>query len=382
MDSLTQVVLGASVAEATLGRKVGNKAMLWGAIAGTIPDLDVITRYLTDPISANLMHRGITHSLFFSLLAAPIFAWCVKRSPGWSLIGFLAFMVFFFLLSNHSLTAILIIGVVFGGLALPAYRLSSPVPGVTTWDWTKLFFLSLVTHPLLDAHTDWGTQFFWPFEYRLAYKNIFVADPLYTLPFLMCVLVAMFHRRNYTRRRRWNNAGLMISSGYMLLTIVFKGIAYNRFEKELDRQGIAYVEMDTRPTPLNSILWNAQIETEKGYVVGYYSLLDSQKEIEFSDEYPKNHYVVDSLGNPYVLQQLNEFTAGWRMFYHRGDSLIMADLRFGQLGVNPNESPFVWQYHVFRDPTGMVRANQQQGSISRTEMSRGISQLWKRICGN
>ena len=38
MDSLTQIVLGASVAEATLGKKIGNKAILYGAIAGTIPD--------------------------------------------------------------------------------------------------------------------------------------------------------------------------------------------------------------------------------------------------------------------------------------------------------------------------------------------------------
>ena len=43
MDSLTQIVLGASVGEAALGRKVGNRAMVWGAIAGTIPDLDVIS---------------------------------------------------------------------------------------------------------------------------------------------------------------------------------------------------------------------------------------------------------------------------------------------------------------------------------------------------
>jgi len=42
MDSLTQIVLGAAVGEAVLGKKVGNKAMLYGAIAGTIPDLDVV----------------------------------------------------------------------------------------------------------------------------------------------------------------------------------------------------------------------------------------------------------------------------------------------------------------------------------------------------
>ncbi len=65
MDSLTQIVLGASVGEVVLGKKVGNKAMLYGAIAGTIPDLDVIARNFTDTITANEMHRGFTHSFYF-----------------------------------------------------------------------------------------------------------------------------------------------------------------------------------------------------------------------------------------------------------------------------------------------------------------------------
>ena len=51
MDSLTQIVLGAAVGEVVLGKKVGNKAMLYGAIAGTIPDLDVLTRYFMDTVT-------------------------------------------------------------------------------------------------------------------------------------------------------------------------------------------------------------------------------------------------------------------------------------------------------------------------------------------
>ena len=55
MDSLTQIVLGASVGELVLGKKIGNKSILWGAIAGTIPDLDVLLRYFTDEISTTEM---------------------------------------------------------------------------------------------------------------------------------------------------------------------------------------------------------------------------------------------------------------------------------------------------------------------------------------
>jgi len=68
MDSLTQIVLGSAVGEAVLGRKIGNKAILWGAIAGTIPDLDVLSKFFTDTVSALEIHRGLTHSLFFCIL--------------------------------------------------------------------------------------------------------------------------------------------------------------------------------------------------------------------------------------------------------------------------------------------------------------------------
>ena len=130
MDSLTQIVLGAAVGEAVLGKKVGNKAMLYGAIAGTIPDLDVIARYFVDTVTATEWHRGFSHSILFSVLFAPLFGYLV-----WKL-----------------------------------HRKAE-----ATWrDWSLLFFLGLFTHPILDAFTTWGTQLFWPFTTRLAFQSIFV----------------------------------------------------------------------------------------------------------------------------------------------------------------------------------------------------------------
>ncbi len=145
MDSLTQIVLGAAVGEAVLGKKVGNKAMLYGAIAGTIPDFDTFASHFTDTVTALEIHRGFTHSIVFSLVFAPVFGWLVSR---WE--------------------------------------------KTASWkNWSWLFFWGFLTHPLLDAHTTWGTQLFWPLDLRLAYKNIFVIDPLYTLPFLIFLILAM-----------------------------------------------------------------------------------------------------------------------------------------------------------------------------------------------
>ena len=66
MDSITQIVLGAACGEIALGKKIGNKAILFGAIGGTIPDLDVIIGrlYYTNEIDNLAFHRGFTHSVF------------------------------------------------------------------------------------------------------------------------------------------------------------------------------------------------------------------------------------------------------------------------------------------------------------------------------
>ena len=78
MDSLTQIVLGGAIGELVAGKRMGNKAVLWGAIAGTIPDLDVFLRVFYHPTEAALVHRGFSHSLLFALLAAPAIAWLMN----------------------------------------------------------------------------------------------------------------------------------------------------------------------------------------------------------------------------------------------------------------------------------------------------------------
>ena len=72
MDSLTQIVLGAACGELALGKKIGNKALLFGAIGGTIPDLDVFVGswLFNNEIDSMAFHRGFMHSIVFAILAA------------------------------------------------------------------------------------------------------------------------------------------------------------------------------------------------------------------------------------------------------------------------------------------------------------------------
>jgi len=238
MDSLTQVVLGAACGEAVLGRKIGNKALLFGAIGGTIPDLDVFVGSLlhNNEIDVMLFHRGFMHSILFSVLAAFILGWLVHK----------------------------------------LYDKGKRLGTTTRNNWISLFFWSLFTHPVLDCFTPYGTQLFAPFSnYRVAFNNIAVADPLYTLPFLICMIVLLFFKRQGDMRGLWLKLGLGISSVYMVFTIFNKLYMDNVFKSSLAKKGISYQRFSTQPSILNNVLWYGIAETEDNYQVAYYSLFDS-----------------------------------------------------------------------------------------------------------
>ncbi|TDQ27466.1 metal-dependent hydrolase [Tenacibaculum caenipelagi] len=331
MDSLTQIVLGAAVGEAVLGKKVGNKAMLYGAIAGTIPDLDVYIGKLFDTITALEIHRGFTHSIFFAIVFGWIFGW---------------------LISLYEKNA-------------------------STKEWALLMFWGFITHPILDAHTTWGTQLFWPLDIRLAFKNIFVIDPLYTLPFLAFLLMAMFQSKASKKRRKYNNLGLIVSSSYMLLTIIIKGITYTKFEQALDSQGIVYSEIETKPTPLNAILWSANVETEDAYLIGYYSLFDT-KSIEFYS-YPKNHHLLGKYNNDNKVKRLIKITKGWYTISEKSNTLYLNDLRFGLLSVTPNFQQFAFSFKITKEHNIITV---EEVPRNREKAKQLLKDLWVRIQGN
>src|SRR5690606_29023362 len=130
---------------------------------------------------------------------------------------------------------------------------------------TLMAFLCLFTHALLDAFTTWGTQLLWPLDHRVAWQTIFVVDPLYTLPFLFCLIAAMRQPRTSERRRKWNRLGLIISTSYLMLTVVLQQIAIGKFEKALQMSDIPYESIIVKPAPLTTILWNANVKVANGY---------------------------------------------------------------------------------------------------------------------
>lgn len=333
MDSLTQIVLGAAVGESVLGKKVGNKAMLYGAIAGTIPDLDIIARFFVDTVTATEWHRGFSHSIFFSVLFAPIFGWLI-----WKL---------------------------------------NPKSDANWKDWSWLMFWGLFTHPILDAFTTWGTQLFWPFKTRLAFQNIFVIDPLYTLPFLFFLILTMFQKRTSVKRRKYNRLGLIISSVYLLLTLILKGIAFKQFTDNLESQEIVYKQIDIRPAPFSTVLWTANIEVDDAYLIGNYSFFDSQS-IQFTS-YPKNHELLGDLETNDKVLRLIDIAEGWYTISKENEKLIFNDLRFGLLSLKEDEKRFAFTYDLTNTPNGLEVLETPKTPADAEGL---LSGLWQRILGN
>ena len=339
MDSLTQIVLGAACGEVVLGKKIGNKALLFGAIGGTIPDLDVFFGNIiyNNEIDAMLFHRGFMHSILFSVLAAFVLGWLIYR----------------------------------------LYNSGKRLNTTTQKDWTLLLFWSLFTHPILDCFTPYGTQLFAPFSnYRVAFNNIAVVDPIYTLPFLVCMLVVMFFKRNNNRRRFWLKLGISISSVYMVLTVANKLYVDMLFRKSVVESNITIERFTNQPSIFNNILWYAVAETKTSYYVAYYSLLDKENRFKNFVELPKKRDL--STSEFLDIQKLAWFSNHYYSVYKIGDNQYQYnDLRY-PLSEETNLNSSVFSMMLFNENG---RLNMKPFEPKTDDFNKAMSSLWLRLKG-
>ncbi len=312
MDSLTQITLGAAVGEAVLGRQVGRKATLWGAALGTLPDLDVLANPLLTEVQALAFHRSLTHSLFFIVLASPLIGWALRR-----------------------------------------FHSGDDVPWIR---WVGLAVACLFTHVLLDCLTTYGTQIFWPFsDYPLVLGTIFIIDPLYTVPLAAGLLIGLWWKHTARPRRLANTIGLALSTLYLLVTIGNKLWVEHVFETSLERQGLPHEEVFTKPTAFNNVLWSGIAKAEDGFYVGFYSLLDSDTQVDVRFV-PGNHELLGDAWDSPALRELRRFSKGYFTVSRGPDgSLAVHDLRFGRsdLGLTPT-GRYIFTFRLTRGPDGSV----------------------------
>lgn len=303
MDSFTHIVLGACMGEAFAGRTLGKKAMLWGALAQSIPDIDFITSFWMNTSSNLLAHRGFTHSFLFCAIITPL-------------------------------------------LALLAERLHRP-HDIRLLKWMSFFGGVIFIHIFIDAFNNYGVGWFEPFSHqRISFNAIYVADPFFSIwPAIACVALVYLKRWN-PNRKKWWWLGLGMSGFYLLFCVINKAKIDEDVKDIMLKQQISYTRYFTTPAPLQNILWYVVAGNDSGYNIGFRSLFDSKKEITFQ-YFPRNDSLLNPVHQHEDLQQLIRFSQQFYTVEKWSDTLVFNDLRFGQIiGWQNSRGKFVFHYFL------------------------------------
>lgn len=290
MDSLTQAALGAAVGEAVLGKKIGNKGAIIGALVATIPDLDVVLYLFYNPFEMLSIHRGYSHSILFSIIGAFLIAYILQRAKWTNTIRY--------------------------------------------WRLWLFSWLALFTHILLDAFTSYGTQLFLPFSNnRVGFDSINVIDPVYTLPLLIGLMLSLTIFRYKPSRAISNYIGITVSSLYLFCTLGMKNHVKNHFHTELVEQNIAYNSLLTMPVGIANINWYGIAKTKNGLYMHKYSVLNDAS-IPF-EYFPINEHFLEEL-NPKVAEKMRWFAKGFYTVEKANEKIRIYNLQVDMRGMVNN----------------------------------------------
>lgn len=316
MDSVTQAALGAAVAVAVVGKHSSiKKAAIWGAVIGTLPDLDVFIDY-GDDLSEMVRHRGESHSLVYQTLIAPLLAWLICR---WHQ-------------QQQHFKA-----------------------------WWLAVWLVLVTHSLLDTFTTYGTQLLLPFSnYPFALESIFVIDPMYTLPLLAGLVYAW---RQPEKGLAANRIGLICSSGYLLWSLLAQQWVIHQVTQQGSDGSQSPYRLLVQPTALNTLVWRIIKVDEHGYQEGFYALSDGRRAVTFRQHYfPEQTEQLRAFTDA---ERLTRFSHGFVGYFQRDALFTMADLRMGMQGNYAFEFTLACQQH---DGVKSTHLQQTRKSYQMVEM--------------
>jgi inner membrane protein len=328
MDSLTQIALGSAVGVAVMGRRTAAwKAALWGAVAGTLPDLDAFIDH-GDAILNMTRHRAESHALFVLTLAAPVLAWIVSRLHGESAL-------------------------------------------FKRW-WLALW-LALITHPLLDTMTVYGTQLLQPFsDHPFGVGSVFIIDPAYTVPLIVGVIAAL--RLKSTRGLAWNTAGLVLSTLYLVWSVGAQQHVTQIARASLQQDGVAPDGLLVTPAPFNTVLWRLVATTPTQYLEGHYSLLDDTKRIVWT-AHARGAELIDRHRDEPNVARMAAFTHGFYSLSSTDGHLFLTDLRMGQ------EPHYTFRFNLGSEAARANGGHRPTSNGTRPDVRSALPQLWRRILG-
>ena len=302
MDSLTHICLGACVGELLLHKQLGKKALLWGIAAQNLPDIDAVAALFLPADRAFLIHRGITHSLFFAIVAGLLLAWLAKRVHYKALASF-------------------------GTLAF-------------------FFCFQLLLHDLLDTCNSYGTGLLEPFSHqRFSVNLLYVADPPFTAAMFLAAILLIFKATRNKYRTKWAWSAIGISALYLCFSVVNKLIIDNRVEQSFAANHLQPSKYFTTPAPFNNMLWYIVADAGNVYYTGYRSVWDDKSQPVDFETHDKNHSLLQPIENRPAVKNMIEFAGGYYTLSQINNKPYLNVLRFEQVqGWQIKNAPFAFSY--------------------------------------
>jgi len=303
MDSLTHIAIGACIGELFLGRKIGKKAMFYGAVAASLPDIDFFATIWLNTVDDLLTHRGFTHSFLFAILAILAIAFVLRK--------------------RHF------------------------IDHVSVRTWIVFMGTEIFVHLFLDAFNAYGIGWFEPFSHRrISFHMIFVADPFFSIGPGLAAFYLLVVDRNNSRRRRYAMAAIISCSVYFIYCLTNKFKIEKDVKLAMHNQSIHPARYFTTPAPFNNWLWYVVAETDSGFQTGYRSVFDRSGKINFQ-YHPRNAYLLKPFDADRDLQKLERFAQGYFTADSSSQGIVFNDLRFGQImGWQNPKADFVFHYYL------------------------------------
>ncbi|MEM6279793.1 MAG: metal-dependent hydrolase [Verrucomicrobiota bacterium] len=345
MDSLTQAAMGAVVGERVLGRPLGRRGLAWGALFGTIPDLDILAYPFLDPIAELYWHRGFSHSVFGILLLSPLFAWLLfrwwKRKPSIS-VSFQRALCF--------------------------------------------VLLNFATHVLIDCFTMYGTQLAEPFSnQRFGLNNLFIIDPLFTAPLLIWIAAALFRKKEPgVVAPSFSVVCSVLLLGYTTFSLVAQSRADDRFREELTAMGIEPNRGLVTAVPFNTLIWRGLYETEDRYWISYWAVTDKNEPLYFA-EAPRQVDLLEPYRGDRAIDCVLWFSEEFLLVEPQADgkTFLATDLRFVEFWPEDSQGLprtfFAWKVAPAEDGEPAVFEPYQ---VNRPDVSGLFRSLRDRLQGN
>ena len=323
MDSITQAALGAALGGAIAGRVLGRKALLGGALLGTLPDLDVLIDY-GSAVADFTLHRGFSHSLLVLLPFSALLAWALQR---WR--------------------------------PVMSYR-----------HWWLFCGATLMTHPILDAFTTYGTQLWWPLGDPVALNSVFIIDPLYTLPLLAAITLFLWR----PAQPRALVTGLILSTGYLGWSLMAQQLVNERVTPTLAELGAADAPRLVQPMPLTTLLWRVTVMDGDRRLEMVTGLLDGDAPLHV-ETFPTRPELAAAAQRLPEGQRLAWFTRSFLDYTIIEGQLAATDVRLGVPGAHP------FTFVLAKRQDGQWQPARSSRHETPTPDRRLLGTLWQRLTG-